>query len=132
MSSRLGQGGTRIAWWSTILLLSVVVRAFADPIGCQRGIARASARYLQGRARALERCEVEKLKGLRRASTECASDPQAAAAIYNLGIKLIVALNLSCGGPDQRCGNTDDDPLEAIGWGATCPDVDTAGCTNPI
>jgi hypothetical protein len=108
-------------------------RAIADVTTCQRAIALASARYVQGRAKAFQRCDDAKLRGRLRPTTACTDDPSTAAVLSDLEVKLVSGIEQSCGGRDGICGTADDDPLGAIGWGTlTCPDFARAGCTRAI
>jgi hypothetical protein len=109
--------------------------AFADPIKCERGLAKASAKYVQGRTKALDKCELGKTKGQFLPSTVCTSEPKAAATIATAGTKLASSIAKACGGADKICGaGGDDDSLASIGWGSVsnCPDFESSGCTNAI
>ncbi len=114
--------------------LVVPLGAFADPITCERGIARASAKYVAARAKALQHCEDEKTKGLLRPSTVCTDDPRTAAKLTAVTTQLFAAINISCGGPNRDCGDGDDESLQSVGWGGGmhCPDLEGSGCTAPI
>ncbi len=121
---------------ATVSLASLIAwgGAHASPSGCARGIALASARYVQGRAKAIQRCEDAKTKGKLRASTVCTNDPRTATALGALATKLFVTINLACGGANRNCGDTDDEPLAPVGWGGGvhCPDLESSGCTNVV
>src|SRR5436190_1107932 len=107
--------------------------AMADVGACQRAIARASSRYVQGRAKALQRCDDAMGRGRLRPSVPCTDDPSTAARFSGLEVKLVSAIARSCGGGDRICGTSDDDPLSAIGWNmGTCPDYARSGCDQPI
>jgi hypothetical protein len=65
-----------------VQLLRAPEPALADPLACERAIAAASARYLQGRAKAGQRCEDEKTKGpARTACDDVRKDCADAAAV---------------------------------------------------
>jgi hypothetical protein len=108
--------------------------AQADPLICARAIARASAAYVQARAKALQHCEDEKTRGALSVSTVCTADPPTATRLAKATTKLFGTVNVGCGGPDRNCGDADDEPLGPVGWGpgTVCPDVEHAGCTNAI
>jgi hypothetical protein len=118
----------------TILALSAARSTLADPLGCERGIARAAARHVQGFAKILYRCEDGKAGLKYRETTICATDPLFESQRVALSTKLVVAVNQACGGPNGACGDADDEPLAGTAWNGigACPDVGNAGCTNPI
>ena len=117
-----------------VLLLAIVQTSAADPVKCQRDLAKGSAKYVQGRAKALDKCEQGKTKGQFPPSTNCPTDPAVTAMFAKLDLKLSGSIAKACGGADKTCGNADDEPLASIGWGSVpnCPDFESSGCTNPI
>jgi hypothetical protein len=115
------------------LVLGVPPGGWAEPVKCQRDLAKASAKYVQGRTKALDKCEQSKTKGSLPPATVCASDPKVVAAQAKLDASLASSIAKSCGGADKVCGNGDDDTLASIGWNiGNCPDFESSGCTNPI
>lgn len=106
---------TIVAALATTLALAAPSVAGADPVKCQRGLAKASAKYVQGRTKALDRCERGKTTGQLTPGTLCASEPVATAKFTLLAIKLSSSIAKSCGGADKICGNADDDSLTSIG-----------------
>jgi hypothetical protein len=119
---------------AALLTLTVVSSSSADPIKCQRDLAKASAKYVQGRAKALDKCEQGKTKGQFPPATNCLTDPMVTATFAKLDLKLSGSIAKACGGADKTCGSADDEPLGSIGWGSVpnCPDFESSGCTNAI
>jgi hypothetical protein len=117
-----------------LMALGAPGRALADPTTCSAAIARAAAKHLQGLTKAMQRCEDAKARFRLRSDIVCATDPLFDPIRTSLLTKLFVSINLACGGPNEDCGDGDDEPLGPTGWGAVgqCPDVNGAGCTNPI
>src|SRR5258706_4166707 len=116
------------------VVVGAATSAQADPIKCQQGLAKASAKYVQGRAKVLDKCEQAKTKVTLPPATACPSDPTVGASLGKLGTTLGLSIARACGGADKTCGNGDDDPLGSIGWGSvpSCPDFESSGCTNAI
>src|SRR5262245_32602911 len=107
--------------------------AGADPVTCARGIATASAKYVDGRAKGLFKCEDAKVRYRLRPDVDCATDELFDSQHLSLETRLVVGINQACGGPNAACGHGDDQPLGPVGWGiGQCPDFGNAGCTNPI
>jgi hypothetical protein len=106
----------------------------ADPTTCEREIAKTSAKYVAGRAKALQRCEDAKTKGKLRSTTTCTDDPQTAIRLSDAAFVVFARINAACGGPNRDCGDGDDEPLASIGWGGGChcPDLEGSGCAMPI
>jgi len=115
--------------------LGSAIPAHADPVKCERGLAKASAKYVQGRSKALDKCESGKTKGQFPPSTVCTSEMKTSFLLGVLATKFQASIGKSCGGADKTCGNGDDDALNTIGWGTVpvCPDFETPnGCNNTI
>ncbi len=108
--------------------------AHGDAVSCRRAIARASATYIQGRTKALARCEEAKTKGRIRPGDACAADPGTVRILDTLRVKLFADVNRACGGANRDCGDADDLPLTEAGWGGVpaCPDLESSGCTNSV
>jgi hypothetical protein len=108
--------------------------ARADSSTCERAIAKASAAYVQGLAKALARCQDGKVKGRIRPDDPCTTDPATIRTLESLRVGLFGDINRRCGGPNRDCGDPDDLPLASTGWGdvTVCPDFEGLGCTNPI
>src|SRR5262245_17798813 len=115
-------------------IVGATTAAIADPLKCERGLAKASAKYVQGRTKALDKCELGKTKGQFPPSTVCVLEAKASATISVAATKLSSSIAKACGGADKTCGNGDDDPLASIGWGSlpNCPDFESTGCTIAI
>ncbi len=129
----------RARWWivtatMVAMTLGVRERALADPVVCTTGIARAASKHLQGLEKAMQKCEDAKVRHRLRSTIDCSTDPLFDPIRTALLTKLFVAINVSCGGSNRACGDGDDQPLAPTGWGAVaqCPDLDGAGCLNPI
>src|SRR5690349_1139927 len=118
MSIRTLAGAIAVVAW-----LAFASSSPADPIKCQRDLAKASAKYVQGRAKALDKCEGGKAKGQLPPGTVCLSDPSVTATLTALHFKLSGSIAKSCGGADGTCGTADDESLASIGWGGVpnCP-----------
>lgn len=119
---------------ATVAWLQPCSAALATPARCVDAIAKAADAYLQGRSRHLARCADRAIQsGDVAGAAACASEPTTAARIAALELKLASRIAASCGGADRVCGNGDDGPLSAIGWDvATCADLGSAGCAQPI
>jgi hypothetical protein len=104
--------------------------ARADAVRCRARIARESAYHVQTRMKALASCEELVLKGKRQGPCPDAIALESLAAAES---KLRTRIARDCGGDGRVCGDGDDEPLADIGWDAgTCPDLDGAGCADPI
>src|SRR5262245_45885128 len=92
-----------------VVLLGVgVTTARAEQLKCQRGLAKASAKYVQGRTKTLQKCESLKTKGALSPTTNCqVDDPKTVLLLSNLSAKLQSSIAKSCGGADKICGNGD-------------------------
>ena len=123
---------------ATIGLIGVgATAARADVAKCQRDTAKASAKYVQGRTKALQKCEDAKVKDSLPAATDCMSEPKTALLVGPAGTlasKLRGSIAKSCGGDDKTCGTGDDIPVHAggAGWPSNCPDFEDNQCLNPI
>jgi|GEM_PF-1379598 len=108
--------------------------AAADPLKCQEAIAKASAKYVQARSKALQKCEEGKVTGkLPAGSTLCTIEPKAAAAIAKARTAFKAAIDKACGGADKVCGTGGDDvAVASIGWtpGVQCPSFQLGGCPD--
>jgi len=126
--------------WSTMAAAAIGVEiaspteARADALACQRAIAKASAAYVQGRTKALARCQDGKVKGRIRPDDPCTGDPTTLRSLESLWVGLFADINRNCGGANRDCGDGDDLPLASSGWAdvTTCPDFEGRGCTNTI
>jgi hypothetical protein len=116
-----------------LVLTLTALDAEAEPIKCQRDLAKASAKYVQKRSKALDKCEQAKTKGQLPATTDCLTDAKVVMTQGKLDAALAKSIAKSCGGADRTCGNGDDDSLASIGWDiGSCPDFESSGCTNAI
>lgn len=115
-------------------LLAMPRDAAADPVKCRSAIAKASAQHAQTRSKLLSRCQDRVLRGLLPPATDCATEARTAPGLARAEAKLRRTIAAACGGADRACGTGgDDEPLAGVGWdAASCPDVESAGCTQTI
>ncbi len=113
------------------LMLLVSGRAYAEPVACQRAIAKANAKYVQAKVKALQKCNDLVVNN---AMPGPCPDATASAKISKAASKLRVAIDKGCGGDDKVCGTGgDDDSLASIGWGSgTCPNFENGSCNNAV
>ncbi len=111
--------------------LALVGRAAAEPLACQREIARSAAKFGRTKLRALQKCSDAVVAGK---STGPCPDAKAVSAIGKASSKLQSAIARRCGGPDATCATTgDNDSLAAIGWDlGSCPNLAGGNCTNTL
>ena len=116
-----------------LILLAQVVHA-ADATTCARMITKASAKYVQTRAKVRQKCEDARLRGRLPASTDCEQDPSTSAARGTARARLTRVIGNACGGGDGTCGTSDDLARSSYGWGgvAQCPSVQGSACAMPI
>jgi hypothetical protein len=117
---------------SMSLVLSLLEGAAgAAPLKCRRAIAKASSKYVEAMAAALQKCEDDVLKG--RTVGPC-PDGRTFDRIARAQARLRTALERHCGGVDRLCGaGSGDEPLGAIGWDlAECPGLMGDECVAPI
>ncbi len=119
------------------LVIAIVVAGLAtagpapaEQVKCQRAIAKESSKFLQARAKALQKCQDGIVKG---GSGPCPDD-KADAAIQKAVSKLTAGIGKACGGDDKLCGKdlTNEDNRVALGWPAQCPDLARASCDSVI
>ncbi len=112
--------------------LAAVAPAAVGPATCQREVAKASAKYVQDRAKALAKCEQAKIAGKLPAGTACSSEAKTQAALQKAAQKLVGAIAKGCGGKDRTCGSGGDDvALAEVGWPPACPPLAGAACPGP-
>ncbi|MBI3767895.1 MAG: hypothetical protein HY271_05285 [Deltaproteobacteria bacterium] len=115
---------------SLIALLFLVRPAVAEPLRCKRGIAKASAKFVQLKMTALQKCNDAVVTD---ASAGPCPDSKASAKIASAMSKVQRVVESQCGGADRTCGTGDDDSLASIGWNISiCPNIEGGNCTNPI
>src|SRR5690242_3456481 len=113
-----------------VVLQTLASRAGAEPVACQREIAKSTAKFVQAKMKALQKCNDAVVLGS--ASGPC-PDGKATATITSASSKLRVAIAKKCGGADRACGTADDDSLASIGWDiGSCPNFESGSCTNAI
>ena len=118
---------------SVVIVIVIAALAAAGPapaeqVKCQRAIAKESSKFLQAKAKALQKCEDGVVKG---GAGPCPDD-KAQAAIQKATSKLTAGIGKACGGDDKACGQdlTNEDNPAALGWPAQCPDLARALCSN--
>ena len=127
----------RLALAATSVVL-LATSSHADPVKCQRAIAKAASQLAQAEMSALAKCGQAKIKGTLPPSTECATETKTAGALDKARAKLRTAVAKACGGGNESCAATDtgadaDDSLAAIGWDVgACPGFESVPCTNAI
>jgi cysteine-rich repeat protein len=120
------------------LLAAFATAAHADPVKCQRAIAKASSQLAQAEMALVTKCEQSKLHGALPGTTDCSTEPKTAAAVDKARGKLQSVIARACGGANKSCAADDggadaDDSLAAIGWDlGTCPGFEGLPCANPI
>ncbi len=120
---------------ATVLVLSLALAGTvqADPLRCKATIVKASAAFVQAKAKVVQKCHEAILKGKLPADTNCLAHPHVVATIASVLTKISNTIAKGCGGKDKTCGTADDDPLDAIGWNiGHCPGFEDRGCTNTI
>jgi len=131
--------------WSRGLLLfvlsvsSVVAGvAHADPVGCQRAIAKEAGKFTAARSKALQGCEDLKASRKLAAGTECTLEAKTAASLQKASDKLRAGIAKQYGGGNRVCSQHDvgpnaDDALATIVWDiGTCPGLDGGSCAHPL
>src|SRR5688572_22139729 len=96
-------------------------RAAAAP--CAQTISKASAKFVQTSAKAVQRCHDARMRGQLSPGASCVSDPTTVAKVGQYRAKFLSQIDKACGGADGLCGTGDDPALGSYGWGgvATCP-----------
>ncbi len=119
-----------------ILVASLLVAspAEAEPTRCKANIVRNSAKFVQSKAQALANCERDIVVGKLPPSTNCHTEPKAAALIAKAEARLRDKIAAACGGEDKVCGTPDgDDSPASVGWtSGVCPNFENGSCTNAI
>ena len=133
----MGDAGRSRGFGSAAFVMAAVCaigadRAAAEPIACQQAIARASATYVQARAKSLLGCEQDKVKGRLAPQVDCTTEAKVAPKLTAAGAKLQDDIARACGGSDRTCGTPGDDPISALGWPAQCPNLESGACDDPI
>ena len=105
--------------------------ADASTVDCQRAIAKASAQFVQAKAKALSKCEATIVA---HGSGGPCPDSTAAATISKATTKLATAIGKSCGGDDRICGGdtTNEDLPATLGWPTACPNFERGACDGLI
>src|SRR5678815_5355719 len=115
----------------TILGFATAVRGADSP--CARAITKSSAKYVQIRAKAIQRCDDARLRGSLPPATDCEANSTAAAMISAARSRFSSTVAGKCGGSDAACGTGDDPALASYGWTATqCPSLQASSCPGTI
>jgi hypothetical protein len=110
---------------------------------CQRTIGKETTKFLLAKEKALQKCWDARLKGAHSNPCPVPGDGKAQVAIDKAEAKKVEKICKACGGADKQCDNTvtlldgvstipgsggsDDLPLAAIGFPASCPAVTVPG-----
>ena len=128
----------KIVTVAILLLVVAASTAHAEPVACQRAIAKASALFTAATTKALGKCELAKRAGKIPPAVACASDVPTTVSIARAEEKLRAAIAKACGGKNAVCdaadtGGAADDALAAIGWDlGTCPGLGDDECAEAI
>ena len=125
---------TPLAAFALATLLAVALAAGpvqAEPVKCQREIAKRTTELARKEAKLLQKCEDKVLSG--KLAGPC-PDAKTAEKIAKAESKLRQSVDKQCGGSDRSCGTGgDDDALASIGWdGGTCPNFEQGSCDGAI
>lgn len=116
-----------------VATLISVAPAGAEATRCKAAIVRNASKFVQSKAAALANCEGNKVVSKLPSSTDCQSEPKAAAKIAKVEANVRSKIAGSCGGNDKVCGTSDgDDAPATLGWGGACPNFENGSCTNAI
>ncbi len=118
----------------TAVIVAIVVvvprLSHADARQCEGAISAASAKFGRFYYQALRKCNDAVLKG---SNPGPCPDARTSARLAKLNTKLHLQIATNCGGPDDQCGDGDDQPLSTIGWDiGMCPNFENGSCTNAI
>src|SRR6185369_7908619 len=102
------------------ILPFIASAAHADSLGCKREIAKRSAKFVQAKMKALQKCNDNVVNN---ASAGPCPDATATSKITTAESKFRAAIDKKCGGLDHSCGSGgDDESLASIGWNVgNCP-----------
>lgn len=94
---------------------------------CRAAILKESAKFQDANAKALAKCEVQKLKGA--VTGQCTGNPAVLTAHQKALDDLKKKIGLACGGVDDKCGfdTTEEADRIALGWPTACPDFRRSG-----
>lgn len=111
-------------------LLGGLTPARAEPVACQRTVAKEFSKFVQASTKLLVNCQDMRAAGA--ATGDCVA--ATASAITTAATRMRISVARRCGGGDHVCGTADDDPLASIGWGSfgQCPGLPGASCSNAI
>jgi hypothetical protein len=124
------RGGTRmggaVRWTVAVAALhlaALVAPADAEPVRCRAAIVKSSAAFVHSKAKLLQKCEEDRLKG--KIAGPC-PDARAQGRIATALERLRANIAKACAGKDKTCGTGDDEPLAAIGWSINCPNFESS------
>ena len=92
---------------TALAIIACASTAHAEPTKCRAAIIKATATFVQARAKARQGCEQAKLGGKLAASTRCATEPKTSGRLDKAADKLAAAIGKACGGADKTCGTGD-------------------------
>ena len=101
---------------------------------CAQTISSATAKLTKAKSGALAKCAAAKIAAKLTAATDCREEEKTAAAITKAVTKHAAAIAKACGGKDKACGGDTADEVapSAVGFGASCPNIDGGSCNNTI
>ncbi len=101
---------------------------------CQQTVNKETAKFLQGEAKTISKCELSKVKGKLAGSTVCIRDDvKTTEKLTKIESKKIAGISKKCGGDDKVCGGdlTGEIGSADIGFGGSCPGFEGQGlCTG--
>ena len=116
---------------SMVCVLTITSPSSAEPVACKREIAKSTAKFVQAKMKALQKCNDAVTSNV---SPGPCPDAKASATISKADSKLRAAVDKKCGGADHSCGTGgDDDSLASIGWNiGACPNFESGSCNGAI
>src|SRR5258705_7315571 len=81
-------------------IIAVPHRAGADATSCKRVITKGAAKYVQSRAKAIQRCHDGRMRGQLPAGTNCDADSTTVAMVASARARFTKAVGGACGGAD--------------------------------
>src|SRR5687767_9931737 len=108
----------RVVSAAVVAMLLAASAAYAEPLACQRAIAKAGVLFTRATTKALTKCELAKRAGKLPPDIACAADLPTTVTIGRAEEKLRSAVAKACGGKNAVCDAADlgadaDDPLAA-------------------
>ncbi len=102
---------------------------------CQLAINKGASKYIQTRAKVLQKCWDASLRGAHANPCPDPGDGRALDLLAKAEARKLDTICRSCGGPDKSCNGVGDLTPAAIGFAPTCPAVAPVGgptCAGPV